>query len=90
MSINNDSAWAYEDGQALEAGYQKCYTDFHDIAGAPLAHNEYQAFVMALIELSRALDSDLYKVSLPPCALGRTFESGMIDFQKRSPERCVR
>jgi hypothetical protein len=31
-----------------------------------MTHNEYQAFVMALIELPRALDSDLYKRDLTP------------------------
>ncbi len=48
----------------LATGYQHCYRDFHDSAGLPLAHNEYQAFVMMLIELSRAVDSDLYKGNL--------------------------
>jgi predicted transglutaminase-like cysteine proteinase len=35
------------------------------LGGKPLAHNEYQAFVMALIELSRALDTEFYKGDLP-------------------------
>jgi hypothetical protein len=61
------TAWANEDRQTLETEYHKCYTDFHAIAGFPLAHNEYQAFVMALIELSRALDSDWYIQGLPSC-----------------------
>jgi hypothetical protein len=54
-----DDAWA-----SLEKEYQRCYTDNHDIAAYPLAHNEYQAFVMMLIELSRALDSGLYQADL--------------------------
>jgi hypothetical protein len=82
MSVANDPAWAYADGQALEAGFQKCSTDSQVIAAYPtahpLAHNEYQAFVMALIELSRALDSDLYKVGLPQCAPVFTSRSPLV------------
>ena len=54
------------DRQRFDKAYTEC-SEHHDAARYPLPHNQYQAFVMALIELSRALDTDLYMGPLPAC-----------------------